>query len=59
MCYRSKDVHVKGQNTNEMEANAFLDLYDREYGLLLHQLTLADWNYNTDLTSTSKAAKAV
>jgi len=42
-----------------MEAKVFLDRYNREYGLLLNQLSVAEWNYNGDLTNTSKAARAV
>ncbi len=59
MCNRFEDVIIKGKNANEMEAKDFLGRYNREYELLLNQLALAEWNYNVDLTNTSKAAQAV
>jgi len=35
---------------NETEAIAFLARYNEEISRLLHRSTIAEWNYNTNLT---------
>ena len=41
---------IQAQNTDEDEANAFLEDYNEIYGKLLNNYTIASWNYETNIT---------
>ena len=41
---------IQAQNTDEDEANAFLEDYNDIYGKLLNNYTIASWNYETNIT---------
>ena len=39
-----------------LNISGFLDKYDKTYGQLLNQYTLAEWKYNTDITDANAVA---
>jgi len=53
------DQDASGSNDKEEEAKKFLAEYNREYGKLLNLQTIADWNYNTNITKENALAAKV
>ena len=50
VCFCLLLTKIQAQNTDEDEANAFLEDYNEIYGKLLNNYTIASWNYETNIT---------
>ena len=47
---------VKSLNEEELAADEFLSNYDREVGILMNLMTVASWNYETNITDFNEEA---
>ena len=47
-CYSAQSIITK--NDNEEDAKEFLARFDEDYGILLNKVTIASWNYETNIT---------
>ena len=47
---------AKCLNEEEKAADEFLSNYDREVGILMNLMTIASWNYETNITDPNEEA---
>jgi hypothetical protein len=47
---------VKSLNEEELAAEEFLTSYDKEVGILMNLMTIASWNYETNITDPNEEA---